>query len=58
MAGIITISKGHDASYPWRQIGTRRAGQTAQARGQRRATTCHQQRRVASRRASGPAKGR
>ena len=22
MAGIITISKGHDASYPWRQIGT------------------------------------
>jgi hypothetical protein len=22
MAGIITISKGHDASYPWKQIGT------------------------------------
>lgn len=22
MAGIITISPGHDASYPWRQIGT------------------------------------
>ena len=22
MAGIITISVGHDASYPWRQIGT------------------------------------
>jgi conjugative relaxase-like TrwC/TraI family protein len=22
VAGIITISKGHDASYPWRQIGT------------------------------------
>lgn len=22
MAGMITISKGHDASYPWRQIGT------------------------------------
>ena len=22
MAGIITISAGHDASYPWRQIGT------------------------------------
>ncbi len=21
MAGIITISKGHEASYPWRQIG-------------------------------------
>lgn len=21
MAGIITIAKGHDASYPWRQIG-------------------------------------
>jgi TrwC relaxase len=21
VAGIITISKGHDASYPWRQIG-------------------------------------
>lgn len=21
MAGIITISPGHDASYPWRQIG-------------------------------------
>jgi len=31
MAGIITISPGHDASYPWRQIGTaaqpERAGQ-------------------------------
>jgi conjugative relaxase-like TrwC/TraI family protein len=26
MAGIITISKGHDASYPWRQIGTADAG--------------------------------
>jgi hypothetical protein len=23
VAGIVTISKGHDASYPWRQIGTR-----------------------------------
>src|SRR5258707_15307529 len=22
MAGIITIHQGHDASYPWRQIGT------------------------------------
>jgi hypothetical protein len=22
VAGIITISPGHDASYPWRQIGT------------------------------------
>jgi conjugative relaxase-like TrwC/TraI family protein len=22
VAGIITISKGHDASYPWKQIGT------------------------------------
>ncbi len=22
MAGIITVSPGHDASYPWRQIGT------------------------------------
>ena len=22
MAGIITISKGHDAAYPWKQIGT------------------------------------
>ena len=26
MAGIITISKGHDASYPWKQIGTAEAG--------------------------------
>jgi hypothetical protein len=22
VAGIITISKGHDAAYPWKQIGT------------------------------------
>jgi hypothetical protein len=22
VAGIITLSKGHDACYPWRQIGT------------------------------------
>jgi len=33
LAGIITISPGHDASYPWRQIGTSaecgRAGQAA-----------------------------
>jgi len=36
VAGIITISKGHDASYPWRQIGaaepgtaTRKAGTVA-----------------------------
>jgi hypothetical protein len=31
MAGIITISKGHDASYPWKQIGTaeKGAGRTA-----------------------------
>ncbi len=27
MAGIITISKGHDASYPWKQIGTAERGQ-------------------------------
>jgi conjugative relaxase-like TrwC/TraI family protein len=26
MAGIITISKGHDASYPWKQIGTAEMG--------------------------------
>ncbi len=35
MGGIITIAKGHDASYPWRQIGTasgRRAASAA-ARG-------------------------
>ena len=32
MAGIITISPGHDASYPWRQIGTSaESGKTAQA---------------------------
>jgi conjugative relaxase-like TrwC/TraI family protein len=30
VAGIITISKGHDASYPWRQIGTA-AGKTRSA---------------------------
>jgi hypothetical protein len=32
VAGIITISKGHDASYPWRQVGT-----TAAAAASRRA---------------------
>jgi conjugative relaxase-like TrwC/TraI family protein len=26
VAGVITISKGHDASYPWRQIGTTEPG--------------------------------
>jgi conjugative relaxase-like TrwC/TraI family protein len=34
VAGIITISKGHDASYPWRQIGTgtgRTAGRRVEA---------------------------
>jgi hypothetical protein len=32
MAGIITISPGHDASYPWRQIGTSaESGKTGQA---------------------------
>ena len=29
MAGIITISKGHDASYPWKQIGTAEVGRDA-----------------------------
>jgi hypothetical protein len=29
LAGIITISPGHDASYPWRQIGT--SAESAQA---------------------------
>ncbi len=33
MAGIITISPGHDASYPWRQIGTSaEPGHSGQAR--------------------------
>ena len=31
MAGIITISKGHDASYPWRQIGTAEPGRDRKA---------------------------
>ncbi len=26
MAGIITLSKGHDAGYPWKQIGTGNGG--------------------------------
>lgn len=29
MAGILTISPGHDASYPWRQIGTTQASDDA-----------------------------
>src|ERR1022692_759427 len=33
MAGIITISKGHDASYPWRQIGAAEPGTTARNAG-------------------------
>ena len=33
MAGIITISKGHDASYPWRQIGTAEPGTAARNAG-------------------------
>ncbi len=36
MAGIVTISKGHDASYPWKQIGADPEpdpdGQTQQAK--------------------------
>jgi conjugative relaxase-like TrwC/TraI family protein len=31
VAGIITISKGHDASYPWRQIGTAEPGKDAKS---------------------------
>jgi len=31
MAGIITISKGHDASYPWRQIGVSEPGKARSA---------------------------
>ena len=31
MAGIITIAKGHDASYPWRQIGTAEPGRDGKA---------------------------
>ncbi len=31
LAGIITISPGHDASYPWRQIGTSADAQAGRA---------------------------
>ena len=31
MAGIITIAKGHDASYPWKQIGTAEPGKSAKS---------------------------
>src|ERR1022692_1005837 len=31
VAGIITISKGHDASYPWRQIGAAQPGTAARS---------------------------
>jgi hypothetical protein len=33
VAGIITISKGHDASYPWRQIGAAEPGTAARKAG-------------------------
>jgi conjugative relaxase-like TrwC/TraI family protein len=33
MAGIITVSKGHDASYPWKQIGTAELGKGRNAEG-------------------------
>ena len=33
MAGIITISPGHDASYPWRQIGTSAESERAEKAG-------------------------
>ena len=29
MAGIVTIAKGHDASYPWKQIGAAEPGKPA-----------------------------
>ena len=32
MAGIITISKGHDASYPWKQIGTAESAKNGNAK--------------------------
>ena len=32
MAGIITISKGHDASYPWKQIGTAESAKNGDAK--------------------------
>jgi hypothetical protein len=33
VAGIITISKGHDASYPWKQIRTAESGTPARTAG-------------------------
>jgi hypothetical protein len=33
MAGIITIAKGHDPSYPWKQIGTAQPGKSATTAG-------------------------
>jgi TrwC relaxase/AAA domain len=33
VAGIITISKGHDASYPWRQIGAAEPGRSTKSTG-------------------------
>jgi len=33
VAGIITISKGHDASYPWRQIKAAEPGRVARSAG-------------------------
>ena len=33
MAGIITIAKGHDASYPWKQIGAAEPGKPAKNTG-------------------------
>ncbi len=33
MAGIITIAKGHDASYPWKQIGAAEPGKPARKAG-------------------------
>jgi hypothetical protein len=33
MAGIITIAEGHDASYPWKQIGTAEPGKSTKSAG-------------------------
>ena len=33
MGGILTVTTGHDASYPWRQIGTSEPGRPRAARG-------------------------
>ena len=33
MAGIITIAKGHDASYPWKQIGAAEPGKATRSAG-------------------------